>query len=120
MSTGPAGVTNGLLLAFGEQEKSLPATAPSSLCPHCHSTKPLHPQLDKSEETGKKGNSSSATDSNNEDDDDDYNNDQVGDTDEGLQLAKRHQLSPHDGPLLKQNCKVHCQVPLAFYEAHQI
>jgi hypothetical protein len=93
---GPAGVTNRLLLAFEEQEKSLSAIAPSSLCPHCHSTKLLHPQIDKPEveETG-----SSATDSNNGGDVDEYNNDQVSDNDEGLQLAKRCQLSSsHDGP----------------------
>jgi hypothetical protein len=101
VSTGPAGVTNRLLPAFEEQEKSFSATAPSSLCPHCHSTKPLHPQIDKSE-AEEKGNSSSAIDSNNKNDDDDYNNNQVGDSDGGLQLAKRRQLSsPNDGPFLK-------------------
>ena len=66
-------------------------------------------EVEKAEE---KGNSSGAADGDNEDDDDDYNNDQVGDNDEGLRLAKRRQLSsPHDGPPLKRNRKVHFQLP---------
>jgi hypothetical protein len=40
------------------------------------------------EKAEEKSNSSGAADGNNEDDDDDYNNDQVGDNDEGLRLAK--------------------------------
>jgi hypothetical protein len=64
------------------------------------------------EEAEEKGNSSGAADGDNEDDDDDYNNDQVGDNNEGLQLAKRRQLSsPHDGPPLKRNREVHLQLP---------
>jgi hypothetical protein len=64
------------------------------------------------EKAEEKGNSSGAADGDNEDDDDDYNNDQVGDNDEGLRLAKRRQLSsPHDGPPLKRNRKVHFQLP---------
>jgi hypothetical protein len=56
--------------------------------------------------------SSSAADGDNEDDDNDHNNDQISDNDEGLRLAKRRQLSsPHDGPPLKQNRKVHFQLP---------
>jgi hypothetical protein len=61
------------------------------------------------EEAEEKGNSSGAADGDN---DNDYNNDQVGDNDGGLRLAKRHQLSsPHDGPPLKRNRKVHYQLP---------
>jgi hypothetical protein len=72
-----------------------------------------HIICDKSEveEAEEKGNSSGAA-GDNKDDDDDYNNDQVGDNDKGLRLAKRRQLSsPHDGPPLKRNCKVHLQLP---------
>jgi hypothetical protein len=64
------------------------------------------------EEVEEKGNSSSAANSDNEDDDNNYNNDQVGDNNKGLQLAKRRQLSsPYNGLPLKQNCKVHFQPP---------
>jgi hypothetical protein len=35
-----------MLLAFEEQEKSSSSTAPSSPCPHRHSTEPSHPQID--------------------------------------------------------------------------
>src|SRR5436190_7510380 len=103
-----------MLLAFEEQEKSSSATAPSSPRPHHHSTKPPHPQIDKSEaeEAEEKDNSKGAADGDNEDDDDNYNNDQVSDNDEGLRLAKRLELSsPHDGPPLKRNRKVHFQLP---------
>jgi hypothetical protein len=63
------------------------------------------------EEVEEKANNSSAVNSDNKDDDDDYNN-QVGDNYEGLQLAKRRQLSsPYDSPPLKWNHKVHFQRP---------
>jgi hypothetical protein len=59
-----------------------------------------------------KGNCSCAADGNNEDNDNNYNNDQVSDNDEGLQLAKRRYLSsPYNGPTLKWNCKVYSQLP---------
>ena len=67
------------------------------------------------EEAEEKDNSSGAADGDNEDDDDDYNNDQVGDSDEGLRLAKRRQLSsPYNGPPLKRNARFIISCLMAF------
>ena len=41
-----------MLLAFKEQEKSSSVTAPSSACPHCHSTEQSHPWIDQEHDQG--------------------------------------------------------------------
>lgn len=66
-------------------------------------------QYQEAEETEEKGSSSSAGDSNNEDIN--YNN-EVGDSGEGPQLAKRRQLSSpsYIDPPSKRNRKVHSQL----------
>jgi hypothetical protein len=101
-----------MLLAFEEQEKSSLAPTPSSPQPPCRYTEHSHPRIDQEHEQGGISYSNGATDSDNKDNNDKYNNGQVGDNDEGLRLAKRCQLSsPHDGPPLKRNRKVHLQLP---------